>query len=132
MNQTPLFTGETVGVGFFHNCFPPTNSIGINPNPTSHSNPSRDLFVKVHPIFSSESCLVYRGTPISSLLTTVSRGNISFTSPLETPADNYTIDFYNYKKSGYQMVTGNPKKEYVFGNHVFNIITYQNKVTYLT
>lgn len=130
MNQT-LHNMSPVGVGIFHNCFPPSSSIGIIPNPThpSHQhvwspifdgsgdwfgdrefrrapserqppiscNLGRDCFVIVHPIFSNfldNTRLVYniRGFA-SSYLTTVSRGNISFTSPLDAPADNYNNDY---------------------------------------
>ena len=84
MNQTSLNVSHR-GVGLFHAFFPPSFSMGINPNPT-HGNPSRNCFVRVHPIFSSESYLVYRGMVIRPFfLTTLSRG--------QTPADNYTNDY---------------------------------------
>lgn len=116
MNQTSLLVSP-IGVGTFHKPFPPRFSNGFNPNPThSHqqgylpdidwlgdwfgdnpiqcqspppSNPSRSCFVRVHPIPPSEAYLAYNIRCIRSpYLTTVSRG--------QTPADNYTIDYYIY------------------------------------
>ena len=82
MIQASLYVSHC-GVGLFHKPFPPPVFLkGIKTNPT-HSNPSRSCFVRVHhPILPSEiSYLAYN-------LTTFSRG--------QTPADNYTNDYYIY------------------------------------
>ena len=138
MNQT-YHNMSPVGVGAFHKPFPPSFSIGIIPNPNSHSNP-REIKEFLCIISSKKgipsllvSPLAYNIRGMShSYLTTVSRGNISFTSPLDAPADNYTKDYYNYKNVVTIWYTGDRKKECMPGNRFFNFNHYHCKATYLT